>query len=292
MVDVAAERGLANASVAHVVARAGVSRRTFYDLFEDREDCFLAALDSAIALASERVLVAYDPALGWRERVRQGLLALLEFFDAEPTMGRLLIVESLGAGPAAIQRRAGILRVLIAAIDEGRREQRSGPKPTALTAEGVAGAVFSVIHARIVEPEHRPLVELAGPLMSIIVQPYLGSAAAQREARRPTPKRKPTTKVSHNPLKGLEMRLTYRTVWVLLSVGAHPGASNKEIGVASGAEDQGQISKLLSRLERLGLIQNSGAGQAKGAPNAWTLTPRGEEVNAALATQTSNRPLT
>ena len=77
------------------------------------------------------------------------------------------------------------------------------------------------------------------------------------------------------------MRLTYRTVRVLVVVGSHPGASNREIADGSGIADQGQISKLLTRLQRLELVENRGEGQLKGAPNAWHLTERGALVERA-----------
>ncbi len=70
------------------------------------------------------------------------------------------------------------------------------------------------------------------------------------------------------------------------AVGAQPGASNRAIADAAGVEDQGQISKLLRRLESLGLIQNTGRGHSKGEPNVWTLTPRGSEVEQAIRAQT------
>jgi DNA-binding MarR family transcriptional regulator len=79
------------------------------------------------------------------------------------------------------------------------------------------------------------------------------------------------------------MRLTHRTLLVLAAIAAAPGASNRQIADAAGIHDQGQISKLLNRLERIGLIHNTGQGQPRGEPNAWTLTPRGHEVEAALA---------
>jgi DNA-binding MarR family transcriptional regulator len=78
------------------------------------------------------------------------------------------------------------------------------------------------------------------------------------------------------------MRLTYRTLMVLSAIAADPGASNRQIAQAAGVHDQGQISKLLGRLEKLGLIHNSGNGQPRGEPNAWTLAPRGQEVAQAL----------
>jgi DNA-binding MarR family transcriptional regulator len=91
--------------------------------------------------------------------------------------------------------------------------------------------------------------------------------------------------VSKDPLRELDMRLTYRTVRVIVAVASSPEASNRLVGEAAGIEDQGQISKLLTRLERLGLIENNGAGQARGAPNAWSLTERGREVERAINRQ-------
>ena len=78
------------------------------------------------------------------------------------------------------------------------------------------------------------------------------------------------------------MRLTYRTVRVLMAIAGHPGASNRIVADGSGISDQGQVSKLLARLEGLGLIANTGLGHPRGAPNAWRLTKRGEEVEQAI----------
>jgi AcrR family transcriptional regulator len=285
-VDVVAERGLSNVTVAHVVARSGISRRTFYELFADRDECLLAALDEAIARASGQVVPAYRSGEGWAEEIRLALAALLSFLDAEPDVGRLLVVESLGAGPVALERRQRVLAQLIAVVDAGRGERRAALAPPPLTAEGIVGAVFSVIHARIVQGERRPLLDLLGPLMSMIAMPYLGPAAARRELERPAPKSPPADRgAMEDPLRELGMRLTYRTVRVLLSVAAAPGSSNREIGLDAGIADQGQISKLLSRLERFGLVHNTGLGAGKGAPNVWTLTERGWAIQAMVTAQ-------
>jgi AcrR family transcriptional regulator len=311
-VEVTRERGADAMTVARVVARAGLSRRTFYELFEDREDCFLAAFDDAIARVSARVLAAYVGEKGWRERIRAGLTALLEFFDEEPGLGALLVVDALRAGPGALERRAGILRVLIEAVDGGRVEGRIAQERPLLTAEGVVGSVFSVIHARMLEcaagaetADHaaaghaasghiagdvagarEPLVALVNPLMGMIVLPYFGNGASKRELHRPvaSPARAPRPRV--DPLKDLDMRLTYRTVRVLMAIATAPGASNRQVAQAAGVTDPGQMSKLLTRLDNLGLIHNSGAGYPKGEPNAWQLTTKGEEVEQAIRIDT------
>jgi hypothetical protein len=90
--------------------------------------------------------------------------------------------------------------------------------------------------------------------------------------------------LTSNPLRDLDIRLTYRTVRALAAVAAHPRSSNRVIADSAGISDQGQISKLLTRLERLGLLHNAGTGSAaRGEPNAWTLTAAGEEVHRAIA---------
>jgi DNA-binding MarR family transcriptional regulator len=134
-------------------------------------------------------------------------------------------------------------------------------------------------------------------LVGIVVLPYLGRAVAQRELRGArtfssggkqagglrSPTRLPDS--AQDPLAGLPMRVTYRTLRVLRAIAEHSGASNRVVGDLAETHDQGQISKLLSRLEKLGLVENTSAGSAHkptGEPNAWRLTPRGQEVELAL----------
>jgi AcrR family transcriptional regulator len=299
MADVTAERGAGSVTVAHIVARSGVSRRTFYELFSDREECLLATLDQALAHATAVVLGAYEISGAWCERMRACLAALLGFFDEEPAMARLCVVESLGAGPQAFERRTRIVRALIAAVDEGREVQsgtrkgaprggvKAGKQPLPLTAEGVVGAVLAVIHARLQGARTTTLSPLTPALMAMIVHPYLGHAAAEKELHKAAPQIKKRMRARRDPLEGLDMRLTYRTVRVLIAIADRPRASNREVAGAAGIADQGQISKLLTRLQSLGLIRNEGQGQLKGAPNAWALTPKGQEVERSIRTDTS-----
>ncbi len=282
MIDVVSERGRAGATVAHVVGRSGVSRRTFYEVFDDFEDCFLAALDRSIACASEYVLDDYEPSEKWRPRIRAALIGLLEFLEDEPAMGRLCIVETLGAGSKVHERRTRTVEAMIAVVDEARRESKAAAALPQLTTEGVVGGILSVLHTRLLEGGGS-LLQMTGSLMSMIVLPYLGPAAARKESERPAPVRRRRARSSGgDPLRGLEMRLTYRTVRVLLAIaelGAHGSPpSNREIGVAAGISDQGQISKLLSRLKKLGLVENADPGQVRGPSNAWALTEKGTEV--------------
>jgi AcrR family transcriptional regulator len=289
----AEELGWSATTVAHITARARVSRRTFYDLFENREDCLLAVLQDVVERVEGEIAAAGLAELGWADRVRGGLFAILSFFDREPVLARVCVVQALQGGPRVLVWREGILARLAAIVDQGRVENARAGQCTALTAEGLVGAACAIVHARLLADTHRePLVGLVGELMGLIVLPYQGAAAARRECNRALPstyppgtgerKERGDTQRVFDPLRSLPMRLTYRTARVLGAVAAHPGASNRTIGEAADIYDQGQISKLLSRLERLGLLANTGVGHAKGEANAWGLTALGRSVAQGL----------
>lgn len=285
-VEAVEEVGYTRMTVAQVIGRARVSRKTFYDVFTDREDCFLAAFEQALSQASSIAQDAYARESSWRDGIRAALARLLMFMDEEPGLAKLCIVEALGAGERVLERRAKTLDEIAAVIDRGRQVTNAIREPPSVTAEGVVGAIFAVLHTRVLEQGDERLTDLLGALMSMIVLPYLGARAAGRELSRPpidAPREdRPRTPARHrDPLEGLNMRLTYRTVRVLMVIAEHPGASNREIAEGSGIIDQGQISKLMNRLARLKLVENLGEGQERGAANAWHLTARGAQVERA-----------
>lgn len=299
MFDVVCERGAQNVSVAHVVERSGVSRRTFYEQFGDLEDCGLAAFEQALADVCERVVPAFEAEGSWRERVRAGLVALLTFLDEQPRLGCVLICESLAAGTRVLERRGEVVAQLTRAIEQaGSQEGRSNKSVPAskLTAEGVVGGVLAVIQARLSkhfrggESDRGSLLSLTNELMVMIVLPYLGRAAASRELERPLDLSGCVShhdeSLSFDPFKDAGMRLTYRTLRVLLAIAEHPDASNRLIGDQAGVGDQGQTSKLLARLKRIGLIENTIGIPLQGGPNAWRLTQKGQTVRDAIHTRT------
>ena len=283
------EFGYAQATVAQITARARVSRRTFYELFENREECLTALIEEVVEAIEQEILAARLSDLPWRERVRRGLWTILSFFDREPALARVCVIQAPRGGPGVLKRREEIIARLAAVLDEGRGVGSRGGDCTALTAEGLVGAALAILHGRMLRGKREPLSSLLGELMSMIVLPYLGSAAARREQARALPERPPEARVTpgrrqseHDPLQDIPMRLTYRTTRVLACIAEQPGVSNRTVAEHAGVSDQGQISKLLARLGRLGLVENTGNGHAKGEPNAWTLTPLGEQVAQRL----------
>lgn len=100
-----AERGYAAATIDDVVRRAGVSKKTFYEHFADKQDCFLAAYEAASEELLERVREAYAPHDDWLERTRAGIRAYLRWLAAEPALARVFLIEVAAAGPEAAERR-------------------------------------------------------------------------------------------------------------------------------------------------------------------------------------------
>ncbi len=288
------ELGYPRATVGRITARARLSRRTFYQMFANRDECFAAVLEEVVNVVSGELAAAGLDRLPWRERVRTGLFTILAFFDREPAPARVCVVQALRAGPQVLQCREAVLAWLVALVDEGRCEGARGEGCTSLTAEGVVGAAFAIAYARLLRQDGEPLTGLLGELMAMIVLPYLGPAAAKRERSRPAPAAPvlaastliPAPRSERDPLADVNIRLTHRTARVLEGVAELSGRgsdpSNREVANFAGVSDPGQISKLLRRLERLDLLRNTGAGHAKGKRNAWALTGMGEQLTQSI----------
>src|SRR5580704_15077493 len=181
------EHGYAAAMVAQITQRAKVSRRTFYELFENREACLAALVEEILDAVEGELAQAKLGSLGWRDRVRGGLWVILSFFEREPTLAQMLLVEAQRGGPQIQELREQAVARLVETIDGGRATGSRAVECTPLTAEGLVGATFGILHARLVRGEQQPLTGLLGELMGMIVLPYLGPAAARAERTRRPP---------------------------------------------------------------------------------------------------------
>jgi AcrR family transcriptional regulator len=281
-VTAVSEHGVERATIARIVSLAGVSRKTFYTVFEDRDDCLRGAIEQGVAVAGERAARAGARKTEWVEQVRAGLFSLLEFFDERPQLAQLWVGQAATADAATLKFRSELLQQLAGLIEKGCEGARR--PPSAHTGEGIAAGTLGVVHARLLQPTPGKLTDLLNQLMSFIVLPYRGPAAARRELERAAPA--PTMAARANgkldPPPRPEMRITYRTIRVLAAVAAQPGLSNTRASEHAGIKDQGQISKLLGRLAHLGLIENRADGRVKGGCNAWHLTPHGQHFAGAM----------
>jgi AcrR family transcriptional regulator len=260
-----------------VVARVGVSRAAFDDVFESPEDCILGAFSEGLYRLSRAVLDATYRHERWLERLRAGVVALLGFLDDEPSWASLLILKASVEGPGALECQRRLQDVLGALLREGRGSEiapSGGVGSPVLTSELILGGVFSLIRARMLEGECGALVELAPSLMTFIVAPYLGVPLAKVELSGSDTAEGETA----SPSGELPILFTHRTTQVLRAIASSPRSSNADIARAAGLIDEGQMSKLLKRLEQRGLIEHVTPQRGSRRLKAWVLTPTGRRV--------------
>jgi AcrR family transcriptional regulator len=181
MIKTVTEIGYNALTVQNVLARAGISRPTFYEQFEDKEDCFLAAFDASAAQMRERIEAAVAAAgPGWRDQLRSGIAELLRFIVDEREAARTVIVEARASSPAGLQRRDQLLDHFASCVDALVREDLDEP-PSAIAAAGVVGGIESVLYARLQKDETDELHALLPSLMYFAVLAYAGNEAAGEE---------------------------------------------------------------------------------------------------------------
>jgi AcrR family transcriptional regulator len=174
--NVVAEKGYANTRVADITEYAGVSRKTFYELFTDKEDCFLAAYDAITALLMDRMArglaaVAEDT---WEAKVSALLGEFLRFLAAEPAFARMCIVEVLGSGPAGLARRDAAIEAFFPVVDQIPRSQPGAERwLSATTPVFVTGGILEVVYAAIRRGETATLPDLEEDLTRLAFRAYL-----------------------------------------------------------------------------------------------------------------------
>ncbi|HEX6586186.1 MAG TPA: TetR/AcrR family transcriptional regulator [Solirubrobacterales bacterium] len=184
MIDSVAERGYQETRVVDVVEGAGVSRATFYDLFDDMEDCFLATYDHVSARLFEAASAAYDARSDaqWAARIRAGMAAFLKLLAQWPEGARLAIVEVLAAGPKALVRRDAVLRQLAELVDAGRSE--SSLELPGFTSIGIVGGIEELLYSEVLHGATARLPARLPDIVYWITQPFVGAEAAAAERER------------------------------------------------------------------------------------------------------------
>jgi AcrR family transcriptional regulator len=189
--NVVAEKGYAATRVADITDYAGVSRKTFYELFTDKEDCFLAAYDAITALLMERMARGLAEVAGgsWEDQVGALLGEFLRFLAAEPAFARMCIVEVLGSGPRGLARRDQAIEAFFPVVDQIPRAQPGAERwLSELTPMFVTGGILEVVYAAIRRGETETLPDLEPDLTRLAFRAYLypkewEALAREREAR-------------------------------------------------------------------------------------------------------------
>ena len=185
LAEAVAENGYAGTTIGHITRHAAVSRRTFYEHFSSKDDCFIAAYDTVMEELRGRVAAAFEEEEDWPHAIRAGIAAMLAFLAAEPNLARLSIVEALVAGPVVVDRYDAAVQSLVPYFEAGRE----GRSPEVLerlspsTEEALVGGMISLISRRIIAGRTEDLEELGPDLVEFALTPYIGTADAAQIAR-------------------------------------------------------------------------------------------------------------
>lgn len=184
MIAAVSERGYQETRVVDVVEGAGVSRATFYDLFDDVEDCFLASYDYVSGQLVGTATDAFNerPDAPWAERIQLSMAAFLELLAAWPEGARLAIVEVLAAGPNALVRRDAVLRRLTELVEAGRNH--SPTELPGITSVAIVGGIQELLYTEVLHGATARLPARLPDIVYWITQPFLGNDAASAERER------------------------------------------------------------------------------------------------------------
>jgi AcrR family transcriptional regulator len=278
---VAWEQGPGSLTVERICDRAGMSRRTFYDLFANTED----VLSCAVEDAHEQLWREIDRHVGaavapdWPTAMSTVVVALLATVERHPTIGWLCTGELATVLPRAQEARRRSMSRLAAFIHDGHDgvQCEVGEWARTQAVMGATGALWELVRQRLADRDaEHPVRALAGPAIFLALVPYVDRAHALRLAANP-----PVLTLSGPAPYAAEQsvgRLTELTQQSLLFLRDRPLASNTEVAEGIGVVHASQISRHLRRLAKEGLVMRVRQGRR----NAWSLTERGATVVAAL----------
>jgi AcrR family transcriptional regulator len=185
LAEAVAEHGYTGTTIAHITRHAAVSRRTFYEHFSSKDECFVAAYQIVMEKLREQVEAAFEQVDDWPHAVKSGVAAMLAFLAAEPNLARLAMVEAQVAGPAVVERYDEAIKGFVPFFRAGREEAAASSAAAALTPtteDALVGGMVSLISRRVLAGKTEQLEELLPDLVEFILTPYLGPEEAERIA--------------------------------------------------------------------------------------------------------------
>jgi len=183
MLEAVGNAGYDSASVRMVLDQTGLYRQAFYDEFADKDVCYLEALAYGVAKFEAIAAAAAEPETGWRAKLRAGVGAVLDALDADPAIGRALIVEVHAAGPEALKIRSEAMKQVTDFIDSARHASTGTETPPPIAAEGIVAGMHAVVHAKLATGDEDGFRQLLPDFMYFAVLPYFGAEVAGAEMK-------------------------------------------------------------------------------------------------------------
>jgi AcrR family transcriptional regulator len=176
------EVGYQKTTVSLIGQRAAVSKSDFYKHFDSKDECFFAAYEAAVEKVRERVLGACSAVSSgsWALRVREGIVALVMLFAADPALATITLVEGLRAGPGMYDRYQAAVDSFVPYLREGEPAAPDGKRVPEAMDEAVVGGIASLLGRRVLAGETERLEELLPDVLEFALSPYLGASEARR----------------------------------------------------------------------------------------------------------------
>ncbi len=237
MIESVAQRGYQATTVAHVIALAGVSRRAFYELFDNKEQCFLGTYEVVVAQYRRRVLAAWLSERGWANRLHASCKALLDDAARSPKGPRLVLVDALGIGPKARERMqlAGFtFERIVATCFENAPKEIAFPQ---LTSRAVVGGVRHVAFTHLLEHRHRELLGLADEMLDWIESYRIPPGARLRTLTLGQPPHRPPAPAAFLTREDKRARVLGSVVHLTLDEG-YAGLTDPQIAQFAGVSTE------------------------------------------------------
>lgn len=176
------EVGYEKTTVSLIGQQAAVSKSDFYKHFESKDDCFIAAYDTAIERIRGQVAAACERSMDeeWPQRVRHAIDGLLRLFTAEPALASIALVEGLRAGRGVYDRYQAALESFVHDLRAGAPVGQGDVEVPEATDEAVVGGVASMLGRRILAREVEQLPQLFPEILEFVLAAYLGAEEARR----------------------------------------------------------------------------------------------------------------
>lgn len=176
------EVGYQKTTVSLIGQKAAVSKSDFYKHFESKDDCFVAAYDTAVERIRDQVVTACEADAGdeWPPRVRNAIAALLELFTREPALASIALVEGLRAGRGVYDRYQAAVEAFVVVLRQHAPQLPHGGEVPEATDEAVVGGIASLLGRRILAGEAERLNELFPEILEFTLAAYLGAEEARR----------------------------------------------------------------------------------------------------------------
>jgi AcrR family transcriptional regulator len=173
-----AEVGYAQVSVEDIVEEAAISLNAFYEHFENKDDAFIVAYEVGHTKCLAYVEAAYAAQGEWRQSVRSGIAALLEFLAAEPAFARIALIDVLTATPRTAERSSLGVSAFAQLLVAGLGDDEAHPRPSEVIVDAIAGGIFELCLDHAIQADVGDLPELAPVATFVALAPFIGADEA------------------------------------------------------------------------------------------------------------------